>query len=123
MSETLNPIRPGEVEIELVGWGRPLVLRPTLKAAMALSKRYDGLQMLIQRMGVMDFEAYVQVIAAGADVLPKGMEKLRECVFATGTIDLLPDLTRYCCILANGGRPVGETKPDDKPEDGDPSPE
>lgn len=120
-----NTIRPGEVEIDLAGWGRPLTLKPSLTAALNLNRRYGGLGPLMTKLGAYDFDAYVQVIAQGGGVTEKGMKKLPDAVYATGLLSLAVPLTNFVAVLFNGGRPPGEKAedPDAAPEDDDPSSE
>lgn len=122
MTDAPKMIRPGEVEIELVGWGRPLKLVPSLTAATNLNRRYQGLGNLIQRIAAYDFEAFVAIIAAGAGVTEKGMRKLPDAVYDTGLINLVVPLTKFCTTLANGGRPA-EVDDGAEPEADDPSQE
>jgi hypothetical protein len=121
--DTPNELRPGQIEIELKGWGRPLTLIPSIDAAISLNRRYKGLRELAERVQAYDFDAFVAVIAAGAQVTDKGLAKLPGCVFETGLLDLVVPLTKFCTVLANGGRPlVSRPDVDEDAEPPDPSP-
>lgn len=110
MANKPQTIRPGEVEITLKGWGRPLVLVPSIDAGRKISRRYGGLTPAVQRVGFFDFDAYVHIIAAGAQVTDAGMERLETAVFDTGLIGLAAPLTKFLTLLGSGGRPVDEVE-------------
>jgi hypothetical protein len=123
MSETVSTIRPGEVEIDLAGWGRPIKLVPSITAATNLSRRFGGFQPLMAKLGAFDFDAYVAVIAQGASMTEKGIKKLPDCVYQTGVLGLAVPLIKYVSALSNGGKPPGPAEDEDAepaPEDDDP---
>jgi hypothetical protein len=80
----LPEIRPGTVEIDLTGWGRPLKLVPSLDAAMSLNRRYGGFGPLTDKVRAYDLDVFVAIIAAGAKVTEAGLAKLPDCVWQTG---------------------------------------
>jgi hypothetical protein len=113
-----NEIRPGQVEITLSGFNRPLILKPSIEAALAVSRKYGGIREAADRVERFDVEAIIAVIAAGAGLAENGMKKLPGAVFETGIMALGVPVTRFLVALANGGRPARPNEPD---EDQDPS--
>lgn len=104
MNTAPEKIRPDQVTIELEGWGKPLRLTPTLDAATTLSRQYNGLGNLVSRLGAYDLEVYIAIISAGAGVREQHLKRLGECIWTTGIVSLIAPLTKYCIMLANGGR-------------------
>lgn len=92
-------IGAGDIVIELDG--EEVTLRPTLKAAMSLSRSAGGIVNLINKCGVYDFDTIVAVVTAGLGVQSKDIPD--KC-WRTGMIELAPVCIRYLHVLANGGR-------------------
>lgn len=91
----------GEVEITLDG--KPVLLRCSLAAAKRVNGLANGHQGVIARLGMMDFDAYVQVVAAALDKKPMDVEAK---VYRTGMPALTGDLVTWITYLANGGKPI-----------------
>lgn len=99
----------GEVDIELDG------KTVTLKSTLAAAKRVNaagGLRYIAERLDAYDFDAYVTVIAAGAD---KRNAEVEQAVFSAGMARLQVPLGVYIAFLASGGKPI------DPPKDGAPA--
>jgi hypothetical protein len=120
----------GNVTVKLVGADsieRDLVLKPSLHAVRLLSRKYGGLQPLVDRIAKIDFDVIVDVLEAGAQVSanPKARAELEAAVYSAGLSDFaagIPALCiKYITVLINGGRP-----PPDDPEgaasEGNPKP-
>ena len=99
------------VEIDLNG--EKIELIPTLAAMEYLTKQVDNFTAVYGRLGAFNFDMYAHVIIAG--VLPNkaDLKTVRENVFRTGMIKLLPDLTRYVTLLLHGGKEPEVTEGDE----------
>ena len=104
----------GNVDLDL--GGETVTLRPTLRAAQAISKQNGGIMAAVQAIARFDLEVMTAVISLGLNITtPREINDLAEKVWSTGMADLVEPVTRYLTILANGGRPVesgGEGSPD-----------
>ena len=107
----------GDVEVVLTndkGEARTFVLKPSLHAMRTLSRKYGGLEPLIKKIGLLDFDTIVDVMMAGMQITPdpKRHRELEELVFSSGLSDqsgALPSLcVRYVIILMHGGKPPAE---------------
>jgi hypothetical protein len=105
---TNTHIGAGNVTITLNG--EEVTLRPTLRAAQAISRSNGGIMEAVNRVGRFDMEAITAVVAHGLGISkPAEVSELGEKVYATGLVDLIEPVTRFLTILANGGRPVSQT--------------
>lgn len=102
-------IRPGEVEVALDN--RTVVLRPSLKAARTLNKRYGNFNNLLQALAQQDFEAIVSTFIVGTGAEGQTAKDLEEAVYSTGTLKVAGDAIKFVGILSNGGKPLDD---DDK---------
>lgn len=89
----------GEVEFKL--GQEDFTLRPTLRAADKLSRKYGGFNKLLQALAAYELDAFVDVVAHGT-AAPK--EGLPERVWRSGLIELFGPMQEYVLVLANGGR-------------------
>ena len=99
----------GEVDIELDG------KTVTLKSTLAAAKRVNaagGLRYIAERLDAYDLDAYVAVVAAGADRRNADVENV---VFSAGMARLQVPLGVYISFLASGGKPI------EPPKDGAPA--
>ncbi|MDB5617469.1 MAG: hypothetical protein JWQ24_1707 [Tardiphaga sp.] len=90
----------GTIEIELNGKQKTLV--PSLKAAKVVNGQ-RGFQTVLSRLSLMDFDAYVEVVAAGLGSRPAEVE---DAVWKTGLPNLTEPLSQDVLLLANAGRPL-----------------
>lgn len=101
----------GDVELKLVG-GDPIVLKPTVFAVTQLSRKYGGLQSVLERIVRIDIEAIVDVIlyGSGRRAHPKEISMLQERVFNTGLSDdtggVAATCAEYIGVLTRGGKPM-----------------
>lgn len=89
-----------------------VVLKPTLKAAMSLSRSPGGLTKMAARCLDLEFEAIQSVIVAGMD--GKFSRDLAELIYQAGVINLSAACITFINIVANGGQPLGDDEPDDE---------
>lgn len=101
----------GEVKITLDG--RPETLRCSLRSGKIVSAMSGGFQGALGRLANMDFEAYAAIVAAGLNKRPAEIE---EAVYATGLPELTEPLSQFVLLLANGGRPIGNSRGDNAGE-------
>lgn len=94
----------GDVQITLGGQAR--TLRPTLRAAQAISQRYGGFNKALETVSNFDLEVFTTVIIAGLGVSGNDAKEIPELVWSTGMPELTEPVTRYLAILANGGKPL-----------------
>jgi hypothetical protein len=95
----------GEVEITLDG--KPATLKSTLAAAKRVNGIAGGYMAVLGRLGTMDHDAYVHVVAAGLDKKPSEVE---DDVFRTGLLNLTEPLSTFVEYLVNGGKPAAPAK-------------
>lgn len=95
-------IGAGDVHITL--GDTDVTLRPSLKAAMALSGRQGGIVDMVNRCVNLEFAAIHDVIVAGMG--GKTSKDLQQLIFEAGLGDLAAPCIQYLNVLANGGRAV-----------------
>lgn len=104
----------GDVEITLDGQAR--TLKPTLKAAIAISRMTGGLAGAMARVSQLDFDVIVAIIRAGLDLSDVGAKDLEAKVYRSGVgfeSGLANQVNSYLSNLANGGKPREEAKDDE----------
>lgn len=91
--------------------GTEYELKPSVFAAKFLSRKYGGLNLVVDRVSKLDFEAIIDVIQAGVGkqiANPREHAKLEEEIFATGFSDDTGQLgtlcIKYVISLMRGGR-------------------
>lgn len=105
-------------EVAVVIGGKEYFLRPTLRAAIAVSRRFGGFIAAFQKVGALDLEAAVQIVAAGLDKRdPDDIEAIERQVFEHGVSLLVEPLGRFVEILSNGGREPGKEPEEKQPEE------
>jgi hypothetical protein len=105
------------VEIAVVIGGREHFLVPTLRAAIAVSRRYGGFAAAFQKIAALDLDAAVQIAAAGLDKRdPDELKAIEREIFAHGVALLVEPLSRFVECLANGGREPGK-EPEERDDD------
>lgn len=105
----------GDVPVTLIdaqGTPRQLVLKPTLHAMRTLSRKYGGLQQVIERALKVDFEVIADVFEVGLQIPmgnPKARAELEQSIYASGILDanggLVTITNNYVNNLIHGGRP------------------
>jgi hypothetical protein len=101
---TKPSIGAGDVAITLDG--ESLVLRPSLAAALAISRKDGGIMSIVQACTRFDLDAIAFVVAQG---LGRPASEVVELIFKTGIAKVAPPAITFCTILSNGGRPLGST--------------
>ncbi len=90
---------------------RELVLKPTVRAALALSKKHNGLQNVLARIANVELEAILDVIEVGSNFKGDKLQ-LQEAVFSAGVIgdteSVVVKCVDYVHVLMRGGRPLAE---------------
>lgn len=109
----------GAGDVPFVLDGTECVLRPTLKAAMAISRTNGGIVAAMQAIARMDLAVMNDVIAAGLDLDNEKRKDLPEKTFRTGPQNLVNVTVQFLAILANGGQPP---KPGDGEKEGGENP-
>ncbi len=94
--------------------GDDVTLKPTPRAALAISSHFGGYRQAIEKLATMDLAAATTVVAQGAGIKGEAAKGLSEKVYRAGLSNLTPDLIEYVAILANGGR-----RPDEAASSGD----
>jgi hypothetical protein len=89
----------GNVDITLDG--KTETLRPTLRAAQALSRRSGGFSELVNEVAKFDLDAVTAVIAMGLD---RKSQDIAEAVWRSGVAEMAGPVIEFIGILANGGR-------------------
>ena len=107
----------GDVQITLAG--EAATLRPNLRAAQTISRSAGGIVGAMQSVGKFDLDVIASVVALGlGKVKPADLNEVAEQCYATGLADLVPKVTEYLTILANGGRPVTAGGDENPPNNG-----
>ena len=88
-------------------------LKPSLIAVQTLSRKYGGLNIVVERISKLDFEVICDVVEVGIGRKgnnPRQRQELAEAIFNTGLTDDTGSLgllcVRYLIILMRGGRPL-----------------
>ncbi len=100
-----------------------LVLKPTLQAATAINRQFDGFANARAALVRESFDAVVFILRVGLNLNNRDARDLPERVYKNGiTAELLIPLIEYVAVLGNGGRPVNlnETT-SDQGEDNNPN--
>lgn len=104
----MSDINDGQIEIELDGTKR--FLKPTLGAAVTISRAYDGFTNAIRSISGFNFEAILLVIIQGLGLSDQEARGMDEKVYRSGVQHLASPCIRYINVLSNGGRPIKEDK-------------
>lgn len=94
--------------IEIALGGATVTLRPTLGAAMDLSRRHGGLINVLAGLECYDLSMAADVVLAGMGAASDQRQAIEEKVFAAGLAGLVPHLVRFVILLSNGGRAPDE---------------
>lgn len=101
----------GNVEIELAG--ETVTLRPSLKAAQAISRLDGGIVGAIERAARFDIDLITACVAHGVG---QSVKEVEEAVFTTGLTVLAPPVMEFLSRLANGGRPSAKGNAAENPQ-------
>lgn len=103
MSKNMNV---GEVELDLAG--ETVVLRPTLRAAQAINRKFGSLADALRQVAALNLEAYTEIVKAGSGAKEAEQRDLPEKVFRAGVTRLSGPIAEYLSLLLNGGRPPAD---------------
>lgn len=104
--------------VEIKAGPKTYTLKCTPRAMMTLfSAHFGGASGLIERLKVLDVDAIVAVIVAGANVKSSDVARVQEHVFRAGPGALVVPIIEYVVLLNNGGRQPEPSE--DQPDDGD----
>ncbi|OYW33047.1 MAG: hypothetical protein B7Y12_03830 [Rhizobiales bacterium 24-66-13] len=92
----------GHVEIALQGEAVTLV--PSLGAAMTLNRTHQSFGSLLAKLESYDLQACIDVVHFGLGRTDAQRNQTAEEVFATGMVEMVPDLIKFAIRLANGGK-------------------
>lgn len=113
--------RLGSGDITIILNEKEYTLRPTLKAAMMLSRTSGGIRGAIDAVMQMNMDVIATVIKQGLGqhiVRQFKQEQLEEAIWETGLTDtsggLLGKCVEYLHTLANGGRPINQNRDEDQ---------
>lgn len=89
--------------------GEEKQLKPTLRAALLLSRQPGGLLGVAQRISQFNMDDILLVIKFGMELTDPGAKhiKLDDKVYRTGLLRLAPVCNQFIDLLVNGGRPSG----------------
>jgi hypothetical protein len=87
--------------VKLILDGEEVELRPTPHAAIAISRRADGLVPALERVAKYDEDLIAGIIALGLAADPDAIE---EKVARTGVAELVEPVTEFIYLLIGGGR-------------------
>jgi hypothetical protein len=106
MTEKQNSLTEGQITIHLDGVERELI--PSVEAITKLSRAYNGLANLLDRIRLWDLDAYTAVVRYGLQIPANEAKDLPEKVYEAGIFKLMPPLTEYVALLCRGGRAESE---------------
>lgn len=102
--------KPGAGDVVVMFEGKEVKLKPTLGALQGVSRRSGGVSGAISKLSEVDFDTVCYVLALGMDLTEKGAEGFEKRVFDEGVYNLVAPLVKYVTVLANGGRPLGDSE-------------
>jgi hypothetical protein len=92
----------GNVDLKLDG--EDVTLRPSLKAAQAISRQSGGIRGALKAIAELDFDTITYIIAVGLGKKPSDIE---DAVYRTGLPDLVDPVNTFVAVIASGGRIKG----------------
>lgn len=102
MAEDGPAIGAGNVPIEL--GGEAMFLKPSLEACDAISKLRGGLNMAVQRLLALDFDATCEIVSLGLGATSGQQKKeVRQRVYESGLINVQGPCILFIRTIANGG--------------------
>lgn len=110
---TLAPVGENDVKIKL--GSKEVVLRATLGAALAISRRDGGLVPTISKLASLDFDTIQFVIEQGIGQKAKEIPKL---IMETGVSKLAPECIKFIRFLSRGPGPHSDEGEEDDENDG-----
>lgn len=114
---TASDVRKARITIELgpEGETQEYTLIPSPEAILSLSMKYDGFAPLMAAIARLNIQAMIDTVVAGLDLKGPAARDIAAKVAVSPIIDeLLPKLSEFASILANGGRPMKPVTPEDE---------
>lgn len=105
-------------DVEITLNGETFHLRPTLKAASAISRQYGGFSGAFQALQMLNLEVAQYIVRQGITAKNLSTDDLNEAVWKSGVGRLTPVLARYIAILQNGGSDPDATEQADGNSEG-----
>lgn len=109
---TASDVKKAQVKIELNGVEETLI--PSPNAIINLSMRYGGIAPLMTAIGQLNVQAMADTVAAGLSLEGRDARDMPTTVVESGLLELLPKLSEFASILANGGRPLKTEKSEEE---------
>lgn len=88
-------------------------LKPSLKAATAVSNKFNGFSNALGALAASDMAAINFVLRQGISVKEIAADKLEQAIYEAGTRNVVTDAMKFVSRLANGGRDPAETDEDE----------
>lgn len=95
-------------DVEITLGGEIHALRPSLKAASAISRQFGGFMGAMQAIANGDLSAFQFIARQGTTAKNISTDDLNEAVWSAGTTKLTRPFLRYLGLLQNGGRDPDE---------------
>lgn len=86
--------------------GKDHELIPSPDAILSLSQKYDGLAPLMAAISRLNIQAMADVVVAGLGLKGSEARDVLTAVAASSPLEILPKLSEFAAVLANGGQPV-----------------
>jgi hypothetical protein len=86
--------------------GKDYSLGHSPEAVTALSLKYDGLAPLMAAISRLNVQAMADVVIAGLGAEGREARDVLNAVAASSPLEILPKLSEFAVILANGGKSV-----------------
>lgn len=112
MKVTASDVKKARVIVEIDGDEYTLI--PSPDAILSLSAKYDGLAPLMGAIGRLNIQAMADVVNAGLGFEGAKARDMVTAVASSNSLELLPKLSEFASILANGGRPLKAEKTGDE---------
>lgn len=106
---------PGEGDVAITIDGEDLFLRPSLSAALGISRLHNDLNKTMQYIMNMDLDTIVSVVSFGLST--PVTKKLQEQVWRSGVFAIRTPLIRFLSVINNGGRLPKDDDEDETEED------
>jgi len=91
----------GAGDVDIVLDGETVTLKPSLKAAQAISRQAGGIMGALKGLSELDFDIVTGIIAVG---LGRQADDVAGAVWRTGIANLVPGASEFVTVVANGGR-------------------
>ena len=105
---SLTDVKKARVTIDIDGEEYTLI--PSPDAIITLSTKYDGIAPVMAAIGRMNVIAMADTVNAGLGFEGSKAREMLRSVASSNLLELMPKLTDFAAILANGGRPLTAEK-------------